>query len=339
MLNTLPPPVLVVNNLSIGFSADLPPLVETVSFSLQQGEIVGLVGESGCGKSLTSLAILGLLPKGGRILSGSIQFEGKELTTLAPETYRQLRGNRMAFIPQDPLSALNPVYTIGNQIAEVLQTHTSLTPTEIEKKVIDLLDAVKIPNAKDRFSQYPHEFSGGMRQRVMIAMALACNPSLLIADEPTTALDVTVQAQILALLDDVRKEFKMSVLLITHDLGVVAQLCDRMMVLYAGHLAETGTVEDVFKTPLHPYTNGLLAAIPKSGQALLSSIAGQPPTLNTMPTGCRFSPRCPQVLADCSTHRPPLLPFVAENIDMNPENNTLYPHSVACYLHHPLARC
>jgi peptide/nickel transport system ATP-binding protein len=328
---TVIPPVLIVDNLSIGFSADLPPLVENVSFSLNQGEIVGLVGESGCGKSLTSLAILGLLPKGGRILSGSVQFEGKELTTLDAEVYRQLRGNRMAFIPQDPLSALNPVYTIGNQIAEVLQTHTSLSPSAIEKKVIDLLDAVKIPNAKERFAQYPHEFSGGMRQRVMIAMALACNPSLLIADEPTTALDVTVQAQILDLLDDVRKEFKMSVLLITHDLGVVAQLCDRMMVLYAGHLAETGTVEAVFKTPLHPYTNGLLAAIPKSGQTLLSSIAGQPPTLSTMPTGCRFAPRCPQVLQVCGTHRPALLPLLASG-DLE-----AYAHSVACYLHHPLA--
>jgi peptide/nickel transport system ATP-binding protein len=327
---TTVPPVLVVDNLSIGFSADLPPLVENVSFSLQQGEILGLVGESGCGKSLTSLAILGLLPQGGRILSGSVQFEGKELTTLDTEVYRQLRGNRMAFIPQDPLSALNPVYTIGNQIAEVLQTHTSLSSSAIEKKVIDLLDAVKIPNAKDRFSQYPHEFSGGMRQRVMIAMALACNPSLLIADEPTTALDVTVQAQILDLLDDVRKEFKMSVLLITHDLGVVAQLCDRMMVLYAGHLAETGTVEAVFKNPLHPYSDGLLAAIPKSGQKLLSSIAGQPPTLSNMPTGCRFAPRCSQMLVGCNTHRPQLLPIVSGN----PEP---YPHSVACYLHHPLA--
>ena len=335
MLNTLPPPVLVVNNLSIGFSADLPPLVENVSFSLQPSEIVGLVGESGCGKSLTSLAILGLLPQGGRILSGNIQFEGKELTTLNPETYRQLRGNRMAFIPQDPLSALNPVYTIGNQIAEVLQTNTALSPNAIEKKVIELLDAVKIPNAKDRFSQYPHEFSGGMRQRVMIAMALSCNPSLLIADEPTTALDVTVQAQILDLIDEVRKEFQMSVLLITHDLGVVAQLCDRMMVLYAGHLAETGTVEPVFKTPLHPYTQGLLAAIPKSGQSLLSSIAGQPPTLSNMPTGCRFSTRCPHVLSECSEHRPLLSPLVSST----PAINGLYPHSVACYLHHPVASC
>ena len=333
MLATATSPILVVENLSIGFSADLPPLVENVSFTLQPSEIVGLVGESGCGKSLTSLAILGLLPKGGSILSGSVRFEGKELTTLDAETYRQLRGNRMAFIPQDPLSALNPVYTIGNQIAEVLQTHTTLSPSAIEKKVIDLLDAVKIPNAKDRFSQYPHEFSGGMRQRVMIAMALACNPSLLIADEPTTALDVTVQAQILDLLDDVRKEFKMSVLLITHDLGVVAQLCDRMMVLYAGHLAETGTVEAVFRTPLHPYTNGLLAAVPKSGQAQLTSIAGQPPTLANMPSGCRFSPRCPQVLtAICSTHRPALLPWISPNVA---DEVSSTPHDVACVLHHP----
>jgi oligopeptide/dipeptide ABC transporter ATP-binding protein len=335
MVYVLQPPVLVVNKLSIGFSVDLPPLVENVSFTLQQGEIVGLVGESGCGKSLTSLAILGLLPKGGRILSGNIQFEGNELTTLDAEAYRQLRGNRMAFIPQDPLSALNPVYTIGNQIAEVLQTHTSLSPPEIEQKVISLLDAVKIPNAKERFAQYPHEFSGGMRQRVMIAMALACNPSLLIADEPTTALDVTVQAQILALLGEIRQEFNMSVLLITHDLGVLAQLCDRMMVLYAGRLAETGKVEAVFKAPSHPYTTGLLAAVPRRGQAVLSSIAGQPPTLSTMPTGCRFSPRCTYAFSECDVIPPTLRPLnPAERDDSNAP--LLFSHHVACYLHHPI---
>lgn len=325
-------PVLVVENLSIGFAPYLPPLVENVSFQVAAGEIVGLVGESGCGKSLTSLAILGLLPVGGRILSGSITFEGQELTTLHPEAYRRLRGNRMAFIPQDPLSALNPVYTVGNQIAEVLATHTVLTKSQIEAKVIELLDVVKIPNARQRVNQYPHEFSGGMRQRVMIAMALACNPSLLIADEPTTALDVTVQAQILDVLDDIRQQFGMSVLLITHDLGVVAQLCDRMMVLYAGHLSETGSVTSVFQHPLHPYTQGLLTAIPRSGQTTLTSIAGQPPTVATMPMGCRFAPRCTQVIeASCTSHRPQLLPVAPVTV-----GNTNASHHVACFLHHPI---
>jgi peptide/nickel transport system ATP-binding protein len=308
-MNTVVTPtqtVLSVEGLSIGFPNPLQrdawvPLVQNVSFSIAPGEIMGLVGESGCGKSLTSLAILGLLPSPGKLLAGSIQLNGLELTTLRAEPYRRLRGNDMALIPQDPLLALNPVYTVGQQLDEVLMTHTQLTPEQRKARMVELFEAVRIPGAGQRLNAYPHEFSGGMRQRVLIAMALACNPKLLIADEPTTALDVTVQADILALIEGLCRELNMACLFITHDMGVVAETCQRVSVMYAGHLVEQAPVTELFSTPRHPYTQGLLNSIPRPGIEQLQSIEGTPPNITEMPLeGCRFMPRCASAKSECS---------------------------------------
>lgn len=314
-------PLLTVEGLQIGLQTPQGTAlaVESVSFSLSSGQILGLVGESGCGKTLTSLAILGLLPAAARITAGTITFQGQSLTTLAAESYRKLRGAQMALIPQDPMSALNPLLTIGSQLAEVLEVHKGLSQKQALLEAKTLLEAVQIPNAQGRLTEYPHQFSGGMRQRVMIAMALACKPPLLIADEPTTALDVTVQAQILDLLRQLCREHEMALLLVTHDLGVVAELCDTVAVMYAGQLVETAPVERLFSQPAHPYTQGLLASIPGPGAGLgaglingkrqrLTTIAGQPPgpTVNRLP-GCAFAPRCAQVLAACPQQSPALV--------------------------------
>ncbi|MDH4380038.1 MAG: ABC transporter ATP-binding protein [Vampirovibrionales bacterium] len=306
---------LQVQHLSIGFPRPegMSPAILDVSFDLQQGEILGLVGESGCGKSLTSLACLNLVPSPGQITGGSVHLlnpakASENLLLLSGNELRKRRGARIAYIPQDPMTSLNPVYTIGEQITEVLLAHQPLSAKEAKVKAIEALESVRIPSAANRFDQYPHEFSGGMRQRVMIAMALCCSPSVLIADEPTTALDVTVQAQILELLLTLRAERGMSILLITHDLGVVAQVCDRVAVMYAGRLVETATTNDLFANPQHPYTQGLLHSIPTLAHTgTLEAIEGAPPAVGEIPlNACAFAPRCPKVVDLCTQGVPVL---------------------------------
>jgi oligopeptide transport system ATP-binding protein len=310
--------LLTIQDLSIGFPTaenahTYLKAVQSLNLELIQGHILGLVGESGCGKSLTSLSVLRLVPAPGKILSGSILFQGINLLDLSEKEMRRHRGSDIAMIPQDPLTALNPVYTIGDQIIEVIRQHHAISYKEAAARTVELLDQVQIPNAKERLKDYPHQFSGGMRQRVMIAMALSCAPKLLIADEPTTALDVTVQAQILKLLEDIRKEHGTSILMITHDLGVVAQLCDDVAVMYAGQVIEQGPVHDLFETPRHPYTQGLLHSLPGTHSAQerkrLEPILGQPPSLSEIPEGCAFEPRCSQRLEMCQHQFPRTVPL------------------------------
>jgi oligopeptide/dipeptide ABC transporter ATP-binding protein len=285
--------------------------VDDVSFEVARGEVLGIVGESGSGKTVTSLAILGLLPASARI-SGEILLGGQDVLGMDEDRMQPIRGRRIAMVFQDALAALNPVYTVGDQIAEAITVHHDLPKTEVRDRVIALLDLVGIPNPKTRADQYPHEFSGGMRQRAMIAMAIANDPEVLIADEPTTALDVTVQAQVLDVLERIQERTNSSTLLITHDLGVVAGMADRVMVMYAGRQAEMGTVEDIFYRPRHPYTLGLLASLARidqeSREERLYRIEGQPPSLIAIPTGCAFHPRCFRASypAPCATERPPL---------------------------------
>jgi oligopeptide/dipeptide ABC transporter ATP-binding protein len=302
---TLTLPLLDIQHLTVTFQQEGAAhlAIDDLSLRLYPGEMLGLVGESGCGKSLTSTAVMGLLPKTAHIASGQILFHGIDLLKLDAEAFRKLRGNDIALIPQDPMTSLNPVYTIGNQLAEVLTTHKGLTQQDALKTSTELLDRVRIPNAKDRLNSYPHEFSGGMRQRVMIAMALSCTPKLLIADEPTTALDVTVQAQILALMKDLIRDENTAILLITHDLGVVAEVCDRVAVMYAGQIVEEATVDGLFKAPSHPYSQGLLASLPQPGMTQLQAIPGQPPGLRLPSDSCVFEPRCPKKRSECAEHR------------------------------------
>lgn len=298
--------LLKIKDLTVAFPTEEGPAyaIKELSLSIAPQSVLGLVGESGCGKSMTSLSILGLIPKPGRIASGEIWFNGQNLTQLSDESLRQIRGADIALIPQDPLTSLNPVYTIGNQLCEVLTLHQGVSYAQAEQRAIELLDLVRLPNAKARIHDYPHQFSGGMRQRVMIAMALSCNPKLLIADEPTTALDVTVQAQILTLMKEIQQEFKTAIILITHDLGVVAELCDRVAVMYAGRIVEEASVKTLFKNPLHPYTQGLLNSLPKATQERLEPIEGQPPALTEIPKGCSFEPRCHARMEVCTSKFP-----------------------------------
>ncbi len=291
------PAFLEVRDLRVHFPTDdgLVKAVDGLSFSLQRGRRLGIVGESGSGKSVTSLSIMGLHKAGSAEISGEIWLDGQDLATATPEQVRKLRGRHMAMIFQDPLSALHPLYTIGEQIIEAYQLHNDVGKDAARKRAIELLDRVGIPNAGSRVDDYPHQFSGGMRQRAMIAMALSCNPELLIADEPTTALDVTVQAQILDLIRDLQADFDSAVIIITHDLGVVAELADDILVMYAGRAVEYGTAEDVFDRPQHPYTWGLLASMPRWDReraARLVPIPGTPPSLINVPSGCAFHPRC-----------------------------------------------
>jgi oligopeptide/dipeptide ABC transporter ATP-binding protein len=276
--------------------------VDGVSLTLARGETLALVGESGCGKSMTALSIMGLVPKpAGRIGAGSVRLDGTELTGLTEQRLERLRGDRMAMIFQEPMTSLNPVMTIGDQVAEPILLHRGVSKSEAARRALAVLDEVKIPSAARRFHDYPHQFSGGMRQRVMIAIALACEPALLLADEPTTALDVTIQAQVLGLLADLKGRHGMAMLFITHNLGVVAQIADRVAVMYAGQIVEQGSVERIFAVPAHPYTRALFATIPRmdlEGQEL-AAIPGRVPALDAMPTGCRFAPRCPLVRAGC----------------------------------------
>ena len=269
--------------------------VNGVSFDVAPGETLGIVGESGCGKSVTSLAVLGLLPRAGRVTGGTATFEGRDLVSLSDEELRRIRGKEIAMIFQDPMTSLNPVLTIGRQIVEPLETHFDMDKEAAALRAAELLDRVGIPSARERLNDYPHQFSGGMRQRAMIAMALACEPKLLIADEPTTALDVTIQAQILDLLRDLVSERDTALILITHDLGVVAGMCERVNVMYAGMFMETGSADQVFARPRHPYTLGLLQSVPRLDmprQAHLRPIEGQPRDMLSAPQACPFQPRC-----------------------------------------------
>ncbi len=308
-------PLLRVRDLKTYFVTDrgagTARAVDGVSFDLQPGETLGIVGESGCGKTVTSLSILRLIPEPpGHIRPGSyIEFEGRNLLTLAPKELRAIRGNRIAMIFQEPMTSLNPVLTIGDQVAEAAIVHQRLSRRAARARAIEMLQQVGIPDPESRVDDYPHQLSGGMRQRVMIAMALICHPQILIADEPTTALDVTIQAQILELLARLQQQLGMAVLLITHDLGVVAGTADRVVVMYAGQVVETAPTPELFARPQHPYTEGLMASIPRLDRPRerLHSIPGSVPAATAWPAGCRFHPRCPYAWEKCRTEEPPLL--------------------------------
>jgi peptide/nickel transport system ATP-binding protein len=283
--------------------------VDGVSLRIEQGETLGLVGESGCGKSMTAMSVMKLLPNGGYIAGGTIKLDGQDLVPLDDDDMRKVRGNDVAVIFQDPMTSLNPTMTIGNQIAETLRIHRGWNGPRAMARAEEVLRVVGMPRPAERLNTFPHQLSGGLRQRVMIAMALACEPKLLIADEPTTALDVTIQAQILSLLDDLKREFKMAILLITHDLGVIAGRADRVAVMYAGKIVEEAGIEELFSEVRHPYTEALLQSIPKVDQDQsqpLYSIPGLPPDLSNPPAGCRFNPRCRYATSECKTFEPML---------------------------------
>lgn len=283
--------------------------VEDVSLYVEEGETLGIVGESGCGKSVTSLSIMRLIDKPGKIVGGKILFKGDDIVDMEDDDLRKVRGGQIAMIFQDPMTSLNPVYPVGYQIAEAVKAHLKLDDRAAMNRAAEMLERVRIPEARRRITSYPHEFSGGMRQRVMIAIALSCNPQLLIADEPTTALDVTIQAQVLELMKALSTEFRTATLLITHDLGVVAGTCDRVNVMYAGRVVETAPTTTLFKRPAHPYTQALLNAVPRADMApgaKLAAIGGAPPSLISLPPGCPFAPRCRKAQARCRQELPPL---------------------------------
>ena len=306
--------LLEVNDLSTRFftPAGVVNAVTDVSFDLREGESLALVGESGCGKSITALSIMRLIPSPpGRIVSGSVRFMGQDLLAQDEEAMRRIRGNQIGMVFQEPMTSLNPVLTIGRQLTESVQTHLGWDATAANARAVELLSLVGIPDAKRRLNAYPHEFSGGMRQRVMLAMALGCNPKLLIADEPTTALDVTIQAQILELIRRAQRDLGVAVILITHNLGVVARYVDRINVMYAGRIVERGGLAEIFSDPKHPYTEGLLASVPRLDKpkgARLVPIEGMPPDLSGLPPGCAFHDRCAYVRDRCLADVPPLLP-------------------------------
>ncbi len=303
-------PVLQIRDLCVTFNTPLGPLsaVRGVDLDVHASEMVAVVGESGSGKSVSFLAAMGLLPRTATV-SGSVMLQGRELVGASAKELRSVRGHLLSMIFQDPLSALNPVHRIGAQIAEMLQAHQKLSDKAARARAVDLLDIVGIPQPGDRAMQYPHEFSGGMRQRVVIAMAIANSPKVLIADEPTTALDVTVQAQILEVIQKVQKQFGTAVVLITHDLGVVARVCERVNVMYAGRVVERADIGELFEHPTHPYTRGLLASLPQVGSERLSPIAGFPPNMLRPPSGCAFRARCPHAAAGCESEIPNLSPI------------------------------
>jgi oligopeptide/dipeptide ABC transporter ATP-binding protein len=312
-------PLLTVENLGVDFAtaSGWVNVVDGVSFSIERGTTLGLVGESGSGKSVTSLAVMGLLPAGSaRVRPGSsIRLDGTELTALPERAMQDVRGDEIAMIFQEPATSLNPAFRVGDQVAEMVRRHQGLSRKQSWTRAVEALAAVGIPNPERRARAYPHEFSGGMRQRVMIAMAISCEPKVLIADEPTTALDVTIQAQVLALLDKLRSEFGMALLLITHDLGVVAQVCDDAIVMYAGQIVERATVRELYRQPRHPYAEGLLASMPQvapRARQRLASISGSPPMPWAMPPGCRFHPRCPYATDVCRLGDPPLVDVGAD---------------------------
>ena len=303
--------ILEVKNLNLGFEteAGFRQALFDVSFSLEKGQIHALVGESGCGKTISAMSILKLLPKNARITSGEILFENKNLLELNSKELQQIRGAKIALIPQDPMTSLNPLYTIGNQLLEVIAIHQGLKGKEAEKKAIEALEMVQIPSVKERLNTYPHEFSGGMKQRAIIAMALACNAQIIIADEPTTALDVTIQAQIMDILDNIKKGLGTSILLITHDLALVKDCADKISVMYAGRIVESAPTKEFFTHVSHPYSKALLKALPsnvvKKGEKL-AIIEGQPPSIQQNISGCKFHPRCPFAMPVCPKEIPEL---------------------------------
>jgi peptide/nickel transport system ATP-binding protein len=324
MLTPRMAPLLRVNDLRTSFFTRDGEVraVDGVAFDIDDGRTVGLVGESGCGKSVTALSIIQLLPKGtGRIVSGEIQFQGKDLARLGNDEMRRIRGNEISMIFQEPMTSLNPVMTVGDQIAETVRLHQGASRAEARERALEMLSLVKIAEPRRRIDNFPHQFSGGQRQRVMIAMALACTPKLLIADEPTTALDVTIQAQILELIGELRQRLGMSVLLITHDLGIVAERADKVAVMYAGKIVESARPEVIFTRPKHPYTIGLLNSMPGRGapKKRLEAIPGMVPNPLNWPTGCRFRDRCARADARCAQTQPPL-------VEMEKQ------HRVACFM-------
>ncbi len=315
---TMTDPILDVRNLTTSFRTPngLIRAVDDVSLSVERGRTLGIVGESGYGKSMLSLSIIGLVPKPGRVSDGQVLLGGKDLVTLPPAQMRDMRGNRLAMIFQEPMTSLNPVHTVGAQIVEALRAHTPLSKRDARAMALDALRKVRIPEPERRLDEYPHQLSGGMRQRVMIAMALSCQPEVLIADEPTTALDVTIQAQILNLLKDLQQETGMAIIMITHDLGVVAQMADDVAVMYAGKIAERGSVADIFSDTQHPYTLGLMGSMPRMGADTdrLLAIPGMVPPPFRLPAGCRFNPRCPFSSDRCRTEMPPLQPITDDHL-------------------------
>jgi peptide/nickel transport system ATP-binding protein/oligopeptide transport system ATP-binding protein len=302
--------LLEVRGLKTHFATDrgLFRAVDGISFDVPRGRTVGLVGESGCGKSVTSLSVMGLVAPPGKVEAAAVAFEGRDVLGLSPDERRKLRGGKMSMIFQEPMTSLNPVHTIGQQIVEAILAHSTLSPQAAKTRAIEMLELVRIPSPAQRVDDYPHSLSGGMRQRVMIAMALSCEPSLLIADEPTTALDVTIQAQILDLLQDLQRRLGMAILIITHDLGVIAEVADDVLVMYAGQIVESAPVNALFADPQHPYTIGLLGSIPRLDveRARLATIEGTVPSPNNQPRGCRFAPRCPFADRRCHDEPPPL---------------------------------
>jgi len=317
-------PLLEVKDLKVHFNTDdgVVKAVDGVTFSVQPGEALGIVGESGSGKSVSSLTVMGLITSKQAQISGEVLFQGVDLLKLPSDEMRNIRGERISMIFQDPMTSLHPFYKVGDQIAEAIRNHQDVSRKAAHQQAVDMLGKVNIPRPEERADQYPHEFSGGMRQRAMIAMALALNPDLLIADEPTTALDVTVQAQILDLIDRLKEEFNAAVIIITHDLGVVAEHCDNIQVMYAGKAVEFGNTDDIYYRPLHPYTWGLLGSIPRldaEEKEDLHPIRGLPPSLINVPSGCSFHPRCPYVFDLCKTDVPALLPVDGH-------------HAAACHL-------
>ncbi len=303
--------LLRVENLRVAFPTRRGTLVavDDISFHIDAGEVLGVVGESGAGKSLTGAAMIGLLEPPGRVAGGQIVFNGKRIDNISDEKMRRLRGNQIAMIFQDPLTSLNPLFTVGWQLIETIRTHVSIDERKARARAVELLNEVGIPAADRRVDQYPHEFSGGMRQRVVIALALAANPRLIIADEPTTALDVSIQAQIITLLKRLCRDHGTSVMLITHDMGVIAETADRVAVMYAGRIVEIGPVQDVIKRASHPYTRGLMNSIPRIRRDVeqLIQIDGSMPRLTDIPTGCAFNPRCPKAFETCRVERPELI--------------------------------
>ncbi len=305
-------PLLEVRNLRVEFPTRRGNLValDDISFDIAPGEILGVVGESGAGKSLTGAAIIGLIDPPGRVASGEIRFDGRRIDNLPYDEMRKVRGRQIGAIFQDPLTSLNPLYTVGRQLVETIQTHLQVSGKQARERAIRLLQETGIPAAEARIEQFPHQFSGGMRQRVVIALALAAEPKLIVADEPTTALDVSIQAQIIALLKRLCKDHGAAVMLVTHDMGVIAETCDRVAVMYAGRIAEIGPVRDVIHAPAHPYTVGLMGSIPAMDEdrERLLQIDGAMPRLSAIPAGCAFNPRCPKVFDRCRSERPDLLP-------------------------------
>ena len=314
--------LLDVKNLNIGFSVDdeVFSVTQGVDFAVEKGKILGIVGESGCGKSVTLMSILRLLPKNAVVKAGYINFNGKNILDITEDELRKIRGNKIALIPQDPLTSLNPLYTVGNQIIETIMLHQKVDKIKARELAIEALRQVNIPEPEKRIDEYPHQFSGGMCQRVIIAMALSCNPDLIIADEPTTALDVTVQAQIMKLFKEIQQKLGTAIILVTHDLALVSEVADEIIVMYSGEIVEKANVEDFFKNPKHPYSQGLLDSLPKETNQKLNVINGQPPSIKDNIVGCKFHPRCQRSMSKCLSEEPSMRVF---------ENG----HGVSCWLY------